>query len=45
MTLFDFIEEHIIHRFEIPKTITIDNDTVFTGRKMVRYVESGMLSY
>lgn len=38
--IIDFTNEHIIHRFGIPETITIDNGTMFTGRKMVWYAES-----
>nr|KYP56847.1 hypothetical protein KK1_003096 [Cajanus cajan] len=33
--VINFIEDHIIFRFGIPQTITTDQGTVFTGRKVV----------
>nr|KYP72862.1 Transposon Ty3-G Gag-Pol polyprotein [Cajanus cajan] len=38
--IIDFIEDHIITRFGIPQTITTDQGTVFTGRKVAQYAES-----
>ena len=38
--VINFIEEHIVHRFGIPQSLTTDRGTVFTGKKMVRYAES-----
>lgn len=35
--VISFIQNHIIHRFRIPETITIDQDSVFIGRKMVEF--------
>ena len=29
-----FIKEHIIHRFEIPQSITTDQGTMFIGEEM-----------
>ncbi|XP_020209336.1 protein NYNRIN [Cajanus cajan] len=34
--VINFIEDHIIFRFGIPQTITTDEGTVFTGRKVVQ---------
>ncbi|XP_020238928.1 uncharacterized protein LOC109817973 [Cajanus cajan] len=36
----NFIEDHIIFRFGGPQTITTDQGTVFTGRKVVQYAQS-----
>ena len=38
--IIDFIEEHIIHRFEIPQTLTINQGTMFFGRRMINYANS-----
>ena len=32
--VIDFIQNHIIYRFGIPETITTDQGSAFTGRKM-----------
>ena len=32
-----FIKEHIIHRFGIPQSITIDQSTMFTGDEMTYF--------
>ncbi|XP_058767814.1 uncharacterized protein LOC131641523 [Vicia villosa] len=38
-TVIDFIQDHIICRFGIPETITIDQGTVFTGKKMQEFAQ------
>ncbi|XP_020089048.1 uncharacterized protein LOC109710721 [Ananas comosus] len=38
--IIDFVEDHIIHRFRIFETITIDQGTMFTGGQFVRFIES-----
>ena len=38
--IIDFIEEHIIFRFGIPETLTTDQGTVFTGKRVTQYAES-----
>nr|KYP62784.1 Pro-Pol polyprotein [Cajanus cajan] len=38
--IINFVEDHIITRFGIPQTITTDQGTVFTGRKVAQYTES-----
>nr|KYP38879.1 Pro-Pol polyprotein [Cajanus cajan] len=38
--IIDFVEDHIITRFGIPQTITTNQGTIFTGRKVARYAES-----
>ena len=38
--IIDFIEEHIIHRFGILQTLTTDQGTTFTRRKMINYANS-----
>nr|KYP61229.1 Pro-Pol polyprotein [Cajanus cajan] len=38
--IIDFVEDHVITRFEIPQTITTDQGTVFTGRKFSQYAQS-----
>ena len=35
--MISFIQNHILYRFEIPKTITADQGPAFTGRKMVEF--------
>ena len=37
--VIDFIQKYIILRFGIPETITTDQGSVFTGRKMVKFAE------
>ena len=37
--VIEFIQKYIIHRFGIPETITTDQGSVFTGRKMVKFAE------
>ena len=37
--IIDFIEEHIVHRFGIPQTLTTDQGTMFT-RRVLKYAES-----
>ena len=37
--VISFIKEHIIHRFGIPQTITIDQGTMFTGDEMKEFME------
>jgi hypothetical protein len=38
--VIDFIQKYIVYRFGIPETITTDQGSVFTGRKMVKFTES-----
>ena len=38
--IIDFIEEHIVHRFGIPQTLTTDQGTMFTRRRVLKYAES-----
>ena len=38
--IIDFIEEYIVHRFGIPQTLTIDQGTMFTDRKILKYADS-----
>lgn len=38
--VINFIQKYIIHRFGIPETITTDQGSVFTGRKMVKFAEN-----
>ena len=35
--VISFIQNHILHRFGIPETITTNQGSVFTGQKMVRF--------
>jgi uncharacterized protein YsxB (DUF464 family) len=37
--VINFIQNHIIHRFGLPETITTDQGTVFVGRKMQEFAE------
>ena len=37
--VISFIKEHIIHRFGIPQTITMDQRTMFTGDEMKEFME------
>ncbi|XP_024630434.2 uncharacterized protein [Medicago truncatula] len=37
--VISFIQEFIIYRFGIPETITTDQGSVFTGRKMAKFAE------
>ena len=32
--MIQYIKEHIIHRFRIPKSVTTDQGTMFTGEGM-----------
>ncbi|XP_016199503.1 uncharacterized protein LOC107640499 [Arachis ipaensis] len=38
--IIDFIEDHIVHRFEIPQSITTDQGTMFIGKKVMEYAKS-----
>nr|XP_025628487.1 uncharacterized protein LOC112721656 [Arachis hypogaea] len=38
--IIDFIEEHIIHRFGIPQTLSTDQGTMFTGHRMKSFAAS-----
>ncbi|KAL1291574.1 hypothetical protein AAHE18_20G209300 [Arachis hypogaea] len=38
--IIDFIEEHIVHRFGISQSITIDQGTMFIGKKVMEYAKS-----
>ena len=33
--IIDFIEEHIVHRFGIPQTLTTNQRTMFIGRRVL----------
>ena len=35
--VIDFVEEQILQKFGIPESLTIDQGTMFTGRKVVKY--------
>lgn len=35
--VIEFIQKYIIYRFRIPETITTDQGSVFTGRKMQKF--------
>lgn len=35
--IIDFIQKHIIYRFGIPETITVNQGSMFTGRKMQEF--------
>ena len=35
--VISFIQNHILHRFGIPETITTDQGSVFTGQKTVLF--------
>ncbi|WJX61278.1 hypothetical protein P8452_46387 [Trifolium repens] len=37
--VISFIQSHIIYRFGIPESITTDQGSVFTGRKMVEFAQ------
>ena len=37
----NFIEEHIIHQFGIPQTLTTDQGTMFIGRRVMDYTIIG----
>lgn len=37
--VIDFIQDHILCRFGIPETITTDQGSVFTGRKMQEFAQ------
>lgn len=38
-TVIEFIQNHIIYRFGIPETITTDQGSVFTGRKVQEFAQ------
>ncbi|XP_020997176.1 uncharacterized protein LOC110280460 [Arachis duranensis] len=38
--IIDFIEEHIIHRFGIPQTLSTDQGTIFTGHRIKKFAAS-----
>ncbi|XP_057432184.1 uncharacterized protein LOC130724933 [Lotus japonicus] len=38
-TVISFIQEHIVFRYGIPETLTTDQGSVFTGRKMAQFAE------
>ena len=38
-SIIEFILRHIIYKFGIPETITTDQGTVFTGRKMQEFAK------
>jgi hypothetical protein len=38
--LIEFITEHIIHRFNIPRTLTKDQGTSFMSKEVREFVES-----
>ncbi|XP_015971350.1 uncharacterized protein LOC107494829 [Arachis duranensis] len=38
--IIDFIEEHIIHQFEIPQTLSTDQGTMFTGQQIKNFAAS-----
>ena len=41
--LINFIEEKIIYRFGISKSLTTDQGTMFTRRRVVNYVATRMI--
>lgn len=42
--MIEFIQKHIVYRFEIPETITIDQGSVLVGQKMQEFaVEIGFV--
>jgi hypothetical protein len=38
--VIEFITEHIIHRFSIPQTLTIDQGTSFMSKKVCEFAKS-----
>ena len=38
--IIDFVQNNLVFRFGIPETLTTDQGTVFTGRRVSRYAES-----
>ncbi|XP_057740617.1 uncharacterized protein LOC130957791 [Arachis stenosperma] len=38
--IIDFVEEHIIHQFEIPQTLSTDQRTMFTGQQIKNFAAS-----
>ncbi|XP_020972665.1 uncharacterized protein LOC110269284 [Arachis ipaensis] len=38
--IIDFVEEHIIHRFGIPQTLSTDQGTMFTGQRIKNFAAS-----
>ncbi|KAL1321072.1 hypothetical protein AAHE18_14G102400 [Arachis hypogaea] len=38
--IIDFVEEHIIHRFGIPQTLSTDQGTIFTGQQIKNFTAS-----
>jgi hypothetical protein len=43
--VISFIQKYIIYRFGIPETITTDQGSVFTGRKMVKFAEKQVSNF
>ncbi|XP_057444291.1 uncharacterized protein LOC130736477 [Lotus japonicus] len=39
-TMIDFIQNHIVYRFGLPKSLTTDQGTIFVGRKVASFAES-----
>ena len=40
MNMIDFVREHIVYRFGIPQTITIDQGTMFTSKEFGDFAAS-----
>ena len=38
--MVDFVGEHIVYRFGIPQTITIDQETMFTSEEFIDFSSS-----
>jgi transposase InsO family protein len=43
MEVIEFITEHIIHRFGIPQTLTIDQGTSFVSKEVREFAESNKI--
>ncbi|KAL1364401.1 hypothetical protein AAHE18_03G215500 [Arachis hypogaea] len=41
--IINFIEEHIIHRFRIPQTLSTDQGTMFTGQRVKNFAASSQV--
>ena len=39
MSIINFIRQHIIHRFDLSKTITMDQWSIFTGQEVKNLAE------